>query len=148
MTISARRMGQSAESKRDNSDLKRAFIRETIRAVEEMAIFSTLSLIEGCHLMSRQSFLCPKCGKAIRRISMSGGSVVYQGLPAPDPDDFCITIHPCRCSTSKIETGFQNFVNVWKQAYNIPEFNPANGAVISKPLVAVAADAIRAASPR
>lgn len=98
--------------------------------------------------MSRQSFLCPKCGKAIRRISMSGGSVVYQGLPVPDPDDFCITIHPCRCSTSKSETGFQNFVNVWKQAYNIPEFNPANGAVTSRPIVVVAADAISAASPR
>jgi hypothetical protein len=71
--------------------------------------------------MSRQSFLCPKCGKAVRRISMSGGSVVYQGLPVPDPDDFCITIHPCRCSAAKGEGVFPTFVNVWQQAYCIPE---------------------------
>ena len=91
--------------------------------------------------MSRPSFLCPKCGKAIRRISMSGGSVVYQGLPVPDPDDFCITIHPCCCTASKTEVGFRAFLNAWKQSYNISESNPGNVPVTSKPLGAVAAGA-------
>ncbi len=76
--------------------------------------------------------LCPKCGKAIRRISMSGGSVVHQGLPVPDPDDFCITLHPCRCVSSKGEANFATFVNVWKQAYNIPEIRSV-GAPLAAP---------------
>ena len=82
--------------------------------------------------MSWQVSLCPKCGKAIRRISMSGGSVLYQGLPVPDPDDFCITIHPCRCTSSKNERGFEDFVSAWKQAYHIPDFHPANNPALSK----------------
>jgi hypothetical protein len=56
----------------------------------------------------------------IRRISMSGGSVVFQGLPVPDPNDFCITLHPCHCTASKGDREFQTFVMTWKQAYEIP----------------------------
>jgi len=74
--------------------------------------------------MSRQPYLCPKCGKAIRRMSMSGGSVVYQGLPVPDPEDFCITVYPCRCTSGKGEASFAPFLNAWKQAYGIPDLGP------------------------
>ncbi len=88
--------------------------------------------------MSRHSFLCPKCSKAFRRISMSGGSVVHQGLPVPDPDDFSITLYPCRCISSRGEANFPAFVNVWKQAYNIPEFRPVNTPVTLPTFVSVA----------
>jgi len=72
----------------------------------------------------RQPYLCPKCGKAIRRISMSGGSVVYQGLPVPDPEDFCVTVYPCCCTSAKGQASFTAFLNAWKQAYGIPDLGP------------------------
>ncbi len=78
--------------------------------------------------MSRQPYMCPKCGKAIRRISMSGGSVVHQGLPVPDPDDFSVTLFPCRCTSGKADANFPAFVNVWRQAYNIPDARAASMA--------------------
>ena len=94
--------------------------------------------------MSRHSFLCPKCSKAFRRISMSGGSVVHQGLPVPDPDDFCIMLHPCSCVSSVGDANFPAFVNVWKQAYNIPESRPVNTAVAMPSFVSVAAASSKA----
>jgi hypothetical protein len=62
---------------------------------------------------------------------MSGGSVVHQGFPVPDPDDFCITLHPCHCSGAKGEANFPAFLNVWRQAYNIPDVRA--GAVAAPP---------------
>jgi hypothetical protein len=94
--------------------------------------------------MSRHSFLCPKCSKPYCRISMSGGSVVQQGLPVPDPDDFCITLHPCHCVSSVHDADFPAFVNVWRQAYNIPEFRPANTSVAMPSFVSVAAASVKA----
>jgi hypothetical protein len=94
--------------------------------------------------MSRHSFLCPKCSKAFCRISMSGGSVVHQGLPVPDPDDFCITLHPCHCVSSIHDADFPAFVNAWRQAYNIPEFRPANTSVAMPSFVSVAAASVKA----
>lgn len=69
--------------------------------------------------MNTAPVLCPKCLKAIRRISMSGGSVVLQGLPVPDPNDFCITLYPCRCTVNKGDKDFQAFVDAWKKAYSV-----------------------------
>jgi hypothetical protein len=86
--------------------------------------------------MSRQPFLCPKCGKVIRRISMNGGSLVDQGLPVPDPDDFCIMVHPCRCSSAKGEANFQAFLNCWKKAYDIPESKIVENPVAIKSFTA------------
>ena len=94
--------------------------------------------------MSRHSFLCPKCSKPYCRISMSGGSVVQQGLPVPDPDDFCITLHPCHCVSSVHDADFPAFVNVWRQAYNIPEFRQANTSVAMPSFVSVAAASVKA----
>jgi hypothetical protein len=86
--------------------------------------------------MSRQTVHCPKCGKVIRRISMSGGSFIDQGLPVPDPDDFCIMVHPCRCNSAKGESTFQAFFNCWKMAYDIPESKMVEIPVDTKSLAA------------
>jgi hypothetical protein len=86
--------------------------------------------------MSRQMFHCPKCGKLIRRISMSGGSLIDQGLPVPDPEDFCIMVHPCRCSSAKGEPNFQTFLNCWKMAYDIRESKMVEIPVATKPFAA------------
>jgi hypothetical protein len=69
--------------------------------------------------MSTAPVLCPKCLKSIRRVSMSGGSVVLQGLPVPDPNDFSITLYPCKCTVTKGERDFPTFMDAWKKAYAI-----------------------------
>ena len=95
--------------------------------------------------MSKPLSMCPKCRKVIRRISMSGGSVVFQGLPVPDPEDFCIVMHPCRCTADKHDNAFQAFINAWRQAYEIPEVR-APGAVAAVPNLPTAATAPGATS--
>ena len=50
---------------------------------------------------------------------MSGGSVVLQGLPVPDPNDFSITLYPCKCTVTKGERDFPTFMDAWKKAYAI-----------------------------
>jgi hypothetical protein len=84
--------------------------------------------------MSRQTYHCPKCSKVIRRISMSGGSLVDQGLQVPDPDDFTITLHPCCCSASKPDPMFAAFVSSWKKAYAISDSPVAMLRVPAKPI--------------
>jgi hypothetical protein len=86
--------------------------------------------------MSRQLFHCPKCKKVIRRISMSGGSFIDQGLPVPDPSDFCITLHPCSCSSSKGENNFLAFLATCKKAYEISDLvaTEAPVAVAARPI--------------
>jgi hypothetical protein len=86
--------------------------------------------------MSRQLSHCPKCGKLISRVSMSGGSVIDQGLQVPDPDDFAIVIHPCRCVCSKRDASFPAFLSCWKKAYEISESKIADFPVAAKPIAA------------
>jgi hypothetical protein len=69
--------------------------------------------------MSTAPVLCPKCLKTIRRVSMSGGTVVLQGLPVPDPNDFSITLHPCKCTVGKGDRDFPTFMDACKKAYSI-----------------------------
>ena len=87
--------------------------------------------------MTRQLFLCPKCRKKVRRVSMSGGTVFYAGEGVPDPDDFCITVHPCCCTAAKGEDVFEAFLNFWQQSYGMPEFGTANLRVAPPPLLGV-----------
>jgi hypothetical protein len=70
--------------------------------------------------MAKAPVLCPRCGTPIRRVSMSGGTAQIMGQPVPDPDDFCITLHPCGCTACKGSKDFQAFLDAFKQAYGIP----------------------------
>jgi hypothetical protein len=70
--------------------------------------------------MAKAPTLCPRCNRPIRRVSMTGGTIMIQGHSIPDPDQICITLHKCGCTSCKGSPDFQAFLDAFKAAYGIP----------------------------